>query len=233
MNSTQEIVTNLGGFEIRPLTNGLLFDESHGMYPTKMWGYVGDSKQYFGSETSTVYGIVYEGEVVLEQGDKEKGQLTAGQYFSVVGEFALRGTGKITLVERLGFRGVFTIGGPIENRGRLSYIDGCSDSLLIYPPRLGDPVFNVLWFPHKIRQTMHIHPTIRFGFVIHGHGRCVTPEGEVPLLEGYVFKLSEMSQHCFFTDDSRMAIVAYHPDSDWGPTDGDHPMLNRTLIQGR
>jgi len=27
-----------------------------------------------------------------------------------------------------------------------------------------------------------------------------------------------------------MDIIAYHPDSDFGPTDIDHPMLNRTYI---
>jgi hypothetical protein len=27
-----------------------------------------------------------------------------------------------------------------------------------------------------------------------------------------------------------MDVIAFHPDSDWGPTDGIHPMLNRTFI---
>lgn len=232
MITVNEKVTSLGGFEIKPIENGLIFDESQGIYPSRMWGYVGDKQQTFGAETSTFYGVVYDGDIYITHQGKEWGPLTAGQYFSIVGEFTLSGKGKVGLFERIGFRGVFTMAGPVENRGRLSYIDGCSDSLLIYPPRMGDPVFNILWFPKNIRQTMHIHPTIRFGFVISGNGRCVTPMGEAPLLDGHVFCLKEMSQHCFFTDDSTMAIVAYHPDSDWGPTDSNHPMLNRTLIPG-
>ena len=29
-----------------------------------------------------------------------------------------------------------------------------------------------------------------------------------------------------------MDVVAYHPDSDTGPTHDDHPMLNRTIVEG-
>jgi hypothetical protein len=43
--------------------------------------------------------------------------------------------------------------------------------------------------------------------------------------------LEESELHSFATVPGRtMEIVAYHPDSDWGPTDTDHPMLNRTYI---
>jgi hypothetical protein len=27
-----------------------------------------------------------------------------------------------------------------------------------------------------------------------------------------------------------MDVIAFHPDSDWGPTDEKHPMLNRTYL---
>ena len=30
-----------------------------------------------------------------------------------------------------------------------------------------------------------------------------------------------------------MDVIAYHPDSDWGPTDVEHPMVNRTLVEGK
>lgn len=39
-------------------------------------------------------------------------------------------------------------------------------------------------------------------------------------------------QHSFFTDDSEMDVIAYHPDSDTGPTHDDHPMINRTIVDG-
>jgi hypothetical protein len=28
-----------------------------------------------------------------------------------------------------------------------------------------------------------------------------------------------------------MRVIAYHPDGDWGPTDENHTMLNRTYIK--
>jgi hypothetical protein len=30
-----------------------------------------------------------------------------------------------------------------------------------------------------------------------------------------------------------MDVVPYHPDSDWGPTHEEHPMVNRTLVGGQ
>jgi hypothetical protein len=30
---------------------------------------------------------------------------------------------------------------------------------------------------------------------------------------------------------SSLDVIAFHPDSDWGPTDGTHPMLNRTYLR--
>ena len=39
-------------------------------------------------------------------------------------------------------------------------------------------------------------------------------------------------QHSFFTDDQTMDVIAYHPDSDTGPDHDDHPMVNRTLVDG-
>ncbi len=51
------------------------------------------------------------------------------------------------------------------------------------------------------------------------------------LRAGGVFMLEESELHSFATVPGvNMEIVAYHPDSDWGPTDEDHPMLNRTFI---
>jgi hypothetical protein len=29
-----------------------------------------------------------------------------------------------------------------------------------------------------------------------------------------------------------MRVLAYHPDSDFGPTHQNHPMLNRTMVDG-
>lgn len=218
----------LTGFIKEQLRTGLIIDERDGMYPTQLLGYAGDGAYKCGSDTSTLYGYVYEGSVLMSHQGK-MWSIEKGFYFSVVGECIFSGEGKVALIERFGYRGVFQVGGPIEHRGRLAYIDGCSDSLLIHPARKGDPCLNLLVFPANIRQTMHIHPSIRMGMVAEGKGRCITPQGEVPLLPGTVFCLQEMAQHCFYTDDSGMKIIAYHPDSDSGPSDEDHPMFNRTL----
>ncbi len=218
------------GVSSQPLENGLIFDESMGMYPSQLIGYDGSGQMEVGCHTSTVFGYVSQGDISLVVNGRNW-DIELGYYFSVVGPFTISGTGKAVLFRRYGFRGTFNIGGPVENRGRLAYIDGCSDSLLIHSPRLGDPCLNLLVFPKNTRQTMHIHPSIRLGMVISGEGRCITPQGEIPLQKGNVFCLKEMEKHCFYTDDSEMRIVAYHPDSDWGPTDENHPMLNRTLFE--
>ncbi|MEZ5600003.1 MAG: hypothetical protein R3F36_02845 [Candidatus Competibacteraceae bacterium] len=36
--------------------------------------------------------------------------------------------------------------------------------------------------------------------------------------------------HSFFTEETALDVVAWHPDSDFGPRDDDHPMINRTVI---
>ena len=225
-----ETVERVGGYETTALRHGLIFDETAGMLPSRLLGFVGPGSERYGTTLSTTYGYVQSGSVVLESAGNTWGPIPAGHYFSAVGEFAVSGEGSVALFERVGHRGWFSLGGPIESRGRLSYIDGCSDSLLIYPPRLGDPCMNILWFPHNVRQTMHLHPSIRLAIVVSGTGRAITPDGELPLRAGSVFRLTEMSQHCFYTDDEPMGIITYHPDTDWGPTDANNPMLNRTLM---
>ncbi|OLR26848.1 hypothetical protein BLD50_04920 [Bacillus cereus] len=200
------------------------------MYPSTLIGYTGEKTLTVGARTSTTYGYVYSGSIKIK-GQKEW-MVGQGYYFSFNEEIEISGDGFAVFYERYGYNGTFNIGGPIEERGRLAYIDGCSDSLLIYPARLGDPCLNLLVFPKNINQTMHTHPSVRLGLVVEGKGVCITPEGEINLVAGSVFCLDEMKQHCFRTDNNNyMKIVAYHPDSDWGPSDENHPMLNRTLIR--
>ncbi|NBW63320.1 MAG: cupin domain-containing protein, partial [Synechococcaceae bacterium WB4_1_0192] len=39
--------------------------------------------------------------------------------------------------------------------------------------------------------------------------------------------------HRFLTgSESGLTVVAWHPDSDTGPTDVDHPMVRRTMVGG-
>jgi hypothetical protein len=212
--------------------NGGSIDCSESMYPTILetfnphqFSHILKIEAY-----STAYGYVSDGSVILPN-DKE---VRDGEWFSY-------STGKNReiiqgvhaegiVIQRFGFRGQTMVGGPIEEKGRLCYIDGCSDSMLVYPPRMGDPVLNHLHFPIGIAQTFHTHPSIRAGFVARGCGYAELSTGKVPLEQGEAFVLEEHELHRFVTEDSSMDIIAYHPDSDWGPTDQNHPMLNRTYI---
>ena len=137
----------------------------------------------------------------------------------------------IFVVFRLGFIGVNLVGElDVEKPGKLSYIDGCSDSMLVYPPRFGDPNLNYLHFPKNIDQTKHTHPSIRIGYIVSGNGKAETTKS-LKLKPGTMFCLEEHELHKFKTENSQMKLVVYHPDSDWGPTDQNHTMLNRTYIK--
>jgi quercetin dioxygenase-like cupin family protein len=98
---------------------------------------------------------------------------------------------------------------------------------------------NVLYFPPGTNQTFHIHPSIRLGVVIEGEGYSnlknddsekAFPEKEIPLKKGDLFCIEEREIHRFRTTNSSMIVIPYHPDGDWGPTDHNHSMLNRTYL---
>ena len=139
---------------------------------------------------------------------------------------------RVVVAQRVGFFGLRAFGGPIEPAGRLRYIDLCSDTLLACPPLLGDPCLNHLHFPPGIEQTEHTHPSVRAGAVAGGRGWCETPAGRSDLAPGVIFCIPAGGRHRFVTDDQTLDVIAYHPDSDWGPTDQDHPMINRTWVDG-
>mmetsp|Transcript_6966 Transcript_6966/g.18051 ORF Transcript_6966/g.18051 Transcript_6966/m.18051 type:complete len:92 (+) Transcript_6966:3-278(+) len=75
--------------------------------------------------------------------------------------------------------------------------------------------------------------------VTRGRGRCVVPPSsdepdgaDIPLVPGVVFEIPQGAPHSFFTDESHLDVIAWHPDSDFGPQHDDHPMINRTMIDG-
>lgn len=195
------------------------------------------------------FGFVISGTATLIYNNGQKYVLTPGQYFSAPSrDVALwEITGFSFLVAVPGYRPMFTMGGPIERVGRLKYIDGCTDSLLVPPVKKGDPCFNHLHFPPGINQTMHTHPSVRIGAVVKGKGECVTPFGNEPLITGNLFVITPETSlkslgtdnqyhldgsHCFRTFEETMDVIAFHPDSDFGPEDENHPMINRTIVDG-
>lgn len=190
----------------------------------------------------TAYGIAKTSDLNINADGTER-LVRQGEYFCIPYSNGLmvecinretgKGDGEALVVVRHGFKGLPSVGGPVEAKGRLKYIDGCSDSLLIGPPLLGDPCFNLLHFPAGIDQTAHTHPTIRAGIILSGEGECRTAHGDKPLRPGDVFVLYPDAIHAFSTlNTDGMTLVVFHPDTDTGPSHDDHPMLNRTIVDG-
>jgi mannose-6-phosphate isomerase-like protein (cupin superfamily) len=133
----------------------------------------------------------------------------------------------ICFPEAHGFR---QFGGPLEAEGRLTYIDGCTDTLLVCPPRLGAPCLNHLHIPAGTDQSFHTHPSDRLGVILNGSGWCDTPDGSLALSPGLAWYIRAGYEHRFRTETNSLDVIAWHPDSDFGPTDDNHPMINRTIL---
>jgi quercetin dioxygenase-like cupin family protein len=79
---------------------------------------------------------------------------------------------------------------------------------------------------------MHTHPSDRIGVVHRGRGQCVTPDGVTELAPGVLWRIPANAPHRFRTTDKHLDVIAWHPDSDVGPTDESHPMIGRTFVDG-
>ena len=198
-------------------------------FPTTLHAWDGDVLE-LGNVDTAYFGFVQEGEATLVTASGQF-KLQAGMYFSANNALTVSG-GRGIVMAREFHQAFFMIGGPVEPKGRLKYIDGCTDSLLIAPVKMGDPCLNLLYFPPGIDQTPHTHPSDRIGVVFSGRGECETPEGIIPLEPGVMFRIPYEGNHKFRTFDREMRVIAYHPDSDFGPQDENHPMINRTIVDG-
>ncbi len=233
--------------------SGLIFDDSNNsMHPVRYYNLINSSGNNINVNCS-YYGYVYQGKMFLKLDDREI-TLQEKMYFSLSGDFEYILTGKAILVEVIHNKGIYNSFkamnqfGLIEETGRLKYIDGCTDSILIHPIKKGFPCLNSLHFPKNIRQTFHTHSSHRIGMVLRGQGECQTPFGNLPLKQGDIFVIkswdgTQYSEgidgekypnglHCFYTFDKEMDVIAFHPDSDFGALDEDHPMINKTLVNG-
>jgi hypothetical protein len=227
---------------VEDLKHGLMADFSDEKYPCQVYGVIGGNgiDGMALPHQGTAYGFCMNGEMDVVGAGHGGAYIThvrAMEYFSAPGKTGLKvfaskdGCGFFAY--RLGFMGLRHLGGPVESKGRLRYIDGCSDTLLIPPPILGDPCFNLLHFPAHITQTKHTHPTVRCGLIHGGAGKCVTEETTEDLLPGRMFILAPDAIHAFLTNSSAMDLTVFHPDTDFGPTHENHPMLNRTIVEGK
>jgi quercetin dioxygenase-like cupin family protein len=183
------------------------------------------------AEGDTGFGFVYSGTARTERPGFRQ-EIHPGMFFSVPGPASVIGLHGV-LCTRTSYRGLPIWGGPIETLGRLKYIDGCSDTLLLAPPVKGDPCLNYLYIPPGVAQTAHTHPSVRVGCIIGGAGACVLADRTIDLLPGTIFVLPTDELHSFHTASQPLRVVVYHPDSDFGPTDEIHPMINRTLIANK
>jgi hypothetical protein len=182
-------------------------------------------------DTDTAFGFVYSDVACVERGTIKQ-YLQAGMFFSAPGPATisdLRGF----VCERKGYLALPIWGGPVEILGRLKYIDGCSDTLLLAAPIKGDPCLNYLYIPPGVNQTPHTHPSVRVGCIFDGGGICRLADRTVDLKPGVVFILPAQELHSFHTIDQPLRVIVYHPDSDFGPTDDFHPMVNRTFVDNK
>jgi len=237
---------------------GLLFsDKRHKTHPIN-YHYESGAGVFIFSPDRSYYGFVVKGgaTITFDSGDYQS-SVVSGQSFSLCTDGHMAFNGDIVIVEVFHEKGVYPdtnyraenrVVGKIEETGRLKYIDGCTDSLLIPPVKMGDPCLNHLHFPTGIDQTCHTHPSHRIGVVYRGHGTCWTPFGTVDLYPGLVFIIKEwdgkkhrkgldgerhpVGSHKFQTEDHTLDVIAFHPDSDFGATDVSHPMINRTIVDG-
>lgn len=230
---------------VTPLTHGIMADFSDTSHPSKVYGFTKGAAHLKASDNTydTVYGCVYSGTLRVSGGARVY-EVHEGEYFCMpygpegvlldgVNKETGTGEAEAILAVRMGFRGISCMGGPVESVGRLKYIDGCSDTLLIGPPLLGDPCQNFLRFPPNIEQTLHTHPTIRAGVILTGKGVCRTAHGDKDLRPGDAFILYPDAVHGFSTAGTEgMTLSVFHPDTDTGPSHEDHPMLNRTIVGG-
>lgn len=218
-------------FSLFSIDDSAFIDLSNTDFPSILRTWHGNHLEL--EDNCTHFGFIYNGKIEINHNAKQFNTYE-NMYFSLNNQSYIipDKNSKGFVVSRLNYNGLFSIGGPIESKGRYQYIDGCSDSLLISPVKLGDPCFNLLHFPKNINQTPHTHPSVRIGMIVKGNGFCILRNETIELNEGQVFIISPDIIHSFKTLDNEMLIVVYHPETDFGPTDKNHPMINKTIING-
>lgn len=182
------------------------------------------------------FGYVDKGTILLKNNEKSL-VINSGFWFSTTNGAEIKFLSdkyRIVLWQLENYNGVLSMG-EVEDTGRLKYIDNCKDSILHAPIKMGLPCLNALYMPEGVIQTIHTHPSTRSGFIIIGGAICETPDGKFDLEAGNIFILNKDAPHNFRSDhgqNTTMKLVAYHPDSDFGPQDENHPMINRTIVNG-
>ena len=234
----------IGEFVSFELAHGHLLSHRDYKFSADVYGWknnIFNSSDYDIDSKSTSFGFVQNGWCRLFDFSKNLSfDLCKGMYFSFPnnGKFILEpleeeeGSRGIINVDNNYF-GIFTIGGSIEATGRLSYIDGTNTNLIIPPILHGDPCLNVLYLDRNLEQTPHTHPSFRSGFVINGRGECNLPamNESHDFVPDTVFWIPQDCLHSFKSLNNRLDILTFHPDSEFGPSHEQHPMMNNTIFK--
>jgi hypothetical protein len=213
-----------GEFVTFPLRSGELLSLPEA--GVRVWGLGGEP---LGLEPGSTYWVMITGGPVRCAFGADRFTLGAACYLVAAETGVLEG-GIGMVIQLAGYRGLRQVGGPLEPTGRLRYVDGCSDTLLVCPPRFGEPCLNHLHLPADTDQSFHTHDSLRLGLIARGAGECRTAAGATPLSPGLGWWIPAGLRHAFRTAQSSLDVFAWHPDSDFGPTDGNHPMINRTRL---
>jgi mannose-6-phosphate isomerase-like protein (cupin superfamily) len=217
--------------QIFPLNKPMELSYDHDVFPTKITVWSGGYMQL--EEEASHYIVVYSGRAVVGHGDDVR-MLGEGHYGVFPGKTELvAGGGAALIVSSMGYNAMPLFGGPIEDTGRLRYIDNCKNTVLLPPPVKGEPCLNFLDLCPGVTQTPHTHPSIRIGMILRGNGACGTANGTLPLSTGTLFVIPPETLHSFESREEPLKIVIYHPDSVDGPTHTSNTMLNNTFVDGK
>jgi quercetin dioxygenase-like cupin family protein len=176
-------------------------------------------------------GYILTGSPQLHLADGSVYPLQPGSHFCVPAGATIEGAAASGVVmTHHGFQGAFMLGGPLQNLGKLAYINGGRSDLLLPPNYLGDPCLHELHFPVGVEQTMHYHESDRIIAIISGAGCCVTPTERMEFHPGQVFRIPAGEYHKFMTTDLPLRLVVFHPDSDIGFVRDSHPLLPRQSV---
>jgi mannose-6-phosphate isomerase-like protein (cupin superfamily) len=204
-------------------------DYPHSCYTLQTWS---DRKISF-TDRGAHFGYVFTGRSQITQADGSGYLLNAGMYFSLPGAGLIGGEKSSGFVITCtGFNHAFTLGGPVAAPGEFAYIDGGRTDILLSPMRQGDPGLYGLHFPPGVDQTMHDHESDRVVLVVSGSGCCLTPDQRCDFVPGMVLRIPRKEKHKFMTFTENLSLVIFHPDSEIGFSDTNHPMLLQTYIDG-
>lgn len=188
-------------------------------------------KNFSNVENVTYFGFVTKDSIKIKISGMKDIELTENQFFAINKSFQIEGSGQAVVFTKFNYQGMINFGGPIENFGRLSYIDNCRTTILVHPNKVGDPCLHHLLFPARTQQSAHSHPTERLGYVNKGSGDCVLASQRIALNKGDVFLIKPNILHHFESSSEGLEVISYHPDSNTGPTDEVHPMRSATFVE--